>query len=548
LKIVILLVFIGFLIYANSFNNSFIKDDGTLIVENYLIKNCRHIFEIFKRSYTGHGAYYRPLAIVSHLIEYPFYRLNPFGYHITNTVLHIFNAALVYLILNLLFRSNKLSLMTSLLFLVHPIQTEEVTYISGRCGLMGAFFLLSAFLFYLKYFQKSKRGVYYFGTLLCFILGVFSKEAVLVFPLILVLYNYCLNSEKQKPRALHYVPFFAIAILYYILRSTLGIIFVDKAIIWPGLFQRLFTMGSVFMNYISLLFFPFGLQGDRLILIATSFEWLILFYWLVLVVLITLLISLSKGSKRIVFGLGWFFIMLLPVSQIIPLTVKGYMLTFEHFLYLPSIGFFTILSLALLRIAQSKLLLKKVVTVFFVMLLVFYSLLTIKRNAQWRDPITFYELTLTQAPYSARNYDCLGRAYGSKGDYKRAIKAFQKAIELKSDYRLAYKDLGLAYTKIGQYQESIAALKKAIALNSEDAQTHNIIGLAYSRMGWLDVAIESYQESLKIDPNYAQAHNNLGIVYEKKGLPDKAKQEYQKAAELNPDYFAVKDNLKRQQN
>ena len=134
---VVILVVIGTVIYANSFGNGFVWDDFPLLVHNSRIRNLGNIPAMFL-DLKGGG--YRPLREASYALDYFFWGLNPWGYHLGNLLLHLLNAVLVYLIINRLFGRWKLALLVAIFFVSHPIATESVTWISGRRDVLTAFF------------------------------------------------------------------------------------------------------------------------------------------------------------------------------------------------------------------------------------------------------------------------------------------------------------------------------------------------------------------------------------------------------------------------
>ena len=152
---VILIILLGFAAYGNSFNNEFVWDDKNLIGNNAYIKDLSHMLSIFSKDLgAGSGKEYnayRPVQLITYVIDYSLWKLNVRGYHLTNILLHICVALGIYCLINVLFHNNFLSLLTGSFYVVHPIHTEAVTYISGRADSLALLFMLLCALCYSRY-------------------------------------------------------------------------------------------------------------------------------------------------------------------------------------------------------------------------------------------------------------------------------------------------------------------------------------------------------------------------------------------------------------
>ena len=157
---ILIIVILGSLVYANSLGGEFIWDDLSFIRDNAFLKDWSNVPHIFTETATtsmdvGGGSVrynlYRPLQWLTFMADYSVWKLNPLGYHLTNIFLHISAALILFWFIALLFRSRMLSFLTALFFVIHPVHTEAVAYISGRADPLGLIFMLSSFGFYIKY-------------------------------------------------------------------------------------------------------------------------------------------------------------------------------------------------------------------------------------------------------------------------------------------------------------------------------------------------------------------------------------------------------------
>ncbi len=196
---ILILCVLCFVIYSNSLTNGFVYDDEVLIVNNPAIKYPKLLPLIFKKclyDYPGIGKditfdkMYRPLQVLSYALDYRIWKLNPLGFHLANVLLHLFNTILIYYLL-LIISNNTVSKIVSILFLVHPVHTSVVAYISGRADLLTAFFMLLSLIGFLQ-FIKLKSKTYYIASLLSALFALYSRENALI------LFIFWFNRGLQK--------------------------------------------------------------------------------------------------------------------------------------------------------------------------------------------------------------------------------------------------------------------------------------------------------------------------------------------------------------
>jgi tetratricopeptide (TPR) repeat protein len=535
-----LIIILGFTVYANSLAGKFIWDDRALITDNVYIKSGANFSKIFTKD-IGAGAgkkynAYRPIQILSYLIDYSLWKSNVIGYHFVNVLLHISVALIIFWLINILYKDNLLACLTSLIFVVHPLHTEAVAYISGRADSLVTIFMLLCFIFYIK--QLSLRGTTpYVLMLLTYALALLSRENALILPLLLLLYHY---AFKQKIKLKLFLPLLIITFIYVIVRLTLLRPILFNISYSSTFLQRLPGFFVALGKYMRLLFLPFNLHmeyGDTLFKFThiKTIAGLILLFSLLIYAL-----KVKRHTPLIPFSILWFFITLLPQSNLYP--INAYMA--EHWLYLPSIGFSLLLAKGLTYLYRYKAKeFRLPITVIIISLLTFYSYLTIKQTNYWKDPISFYKKTLQYTPSSWRLYNNLCNVYNSLGKYKKAITYCIKAKEIHPDYAEIYDNLGTAYYFINKRKKAIEAYLKAIKLNPEYAASYNNLGNVYITMGKYKEAIEVYSKAIEINPTYAMTYNNLGNAYDFVGKKKEAIASYLKAIEINPSYTEAYNNL-----
>jgi hypothetical protein len=346
--------------YSNTFHAVFHFDDNPSIVENPNIKymNMDTIISLLK------GV--RPVVYLSLMINYRFSTMDPFGYHVFNVGVHIITSFLVYLLVsqtlslpvfkgNYADRAKRMGLFAGLLFGVHPIQTEAVTYIISRTELLATVFYVAAFLLFTRGIQKRKP-VYYIGGFISALLSMMSKEWAVTLPAMIMLYDYLFLSDKKVSTVLsHWLAFVLAALpwisVYHSLNLTsnpsVGFNMVSSSggTTPPTVITYLLTSFNVLWTYIRLLVLPIHQNLDYEYPIAkTLFEFptLLSFLGHIAVVVMAFWLFKKKGWLLVPFGIAWFYIGISPVHSFVPVMD----IIFEHRVYMPSIGFFIVFVVA----------------------------------------------------------------------------------------------------------------------------------------------------------------------------------------------------------
>jgi len=529
----------GFIVYGNTLNADFIWDDYHLVKDNAYIKNWSNISRVFTEDIaTGSEKqynYYRPLQMLTYMVDYSIWKLNVFGYHLTNTLLHITAAICIYLLINLLFSDRILSLFMGILFVIHPVHTEAVSFISGRADSLALIFATLSFILYIKCLDR-KSTVAYLLMILCYVAALLSRENSLILPALILLYHY---SFRRKIEIKTISPFVAALFIYILSRFVFLGELLPHAASSTTFLQRLPGVFASMTDYIRLLFLPFGLHaeyGNRLF----SFTEPKVLIGIVLVVSLLLYSYKKRSTNRLFFfSVWWFFIALLPVSNIYPLVI-AYMA--EHWLYLPCVGFFLLLSKGfclLYRKGQFK-----AVAIFYaVCLLGFFSFITILQNTLWNEPVAFYERNLQYNPTSLRALNALGMSYMQLGQEEKAVALYKRALKEDPSQKEAYYNLGVAYNELGQRKEALEMLKKAVNIDPGYGSAYNALGVVYRDMGDDKKAMDSFEKATRAAGNLVNAYLNLASQYAKGNRKKEAIKLCTKAIHLEPESSTAHFNL-----
>lgn len=523
------ILFLGIIIYSNSFVSTFHLDDINNIRDNPSIRSLSNISEMWEFSQT------RFLALYTFAWNFHYGQLNEWGYHIVNLIIHLINAILVYWLSYLLLSTpvlkdkfipkdkTILSLAVAFLFVSHPLATQSVTYIVQRMTSMSAmFYFLGLILYLLSRFtekgNKTKTRLLV-GCGISVLLACLTKETAFTFPFAIVLLEIFFMQSGQnaisfKDRKVLLVGAALLALI------ALGFFSYSDYLLHPQFMNGspadkditsihyLLTQFSVILRYIQLLFVPVNQVFDYNYKLVTSFldprAWI---SFIVLLGLIALAIALFKKHRIISFGIFWFFLTLSIESSIIPL----HDLIFEHRTYLPSFGFFFLLVYLVYWLTWKNL--KTIGISILALVIMVNSVLTYLRNNVWRDEITLTTDSIKKSPGKARPYNNRGDALVDLKKYEEAYNDFSKAISIDPDFSMSYYNRGNLYKIQKKYDLAIADYNAAINLQNDFDKAYNNRGSVYKEINRLDEAIADFDRAISLNPDYHMAYNNRGSVY-----------------------------------
>jgi len=537
-----LIVLVSLISYINIFKNEFVWDDHVFILENADIRSFSNLPLFFSHDVDG---LYRPLRSLYYTFIYSIGGKNEFLYHLSSLFFHIMISILVFFIIYEITNRKGIALIASMIFAAHPIHTERVANITASFDMLGILFMLLSFYLYIR-FSKSGDKKHFFFSLLFLLIAVFSSEEAVTLPLLIILYEFCFNREKFSSKAAikkniikNYAPYFIIALFYIVIRIiVVGFRGRVEEYLAGNFFLTMLTMLKAYVYYIYLLIVPINLTLFHDIQPATSlFDLKALISLLILASIIVFTIKNRKNAV-LFFSVFWFFITLIPFSNLLPLQV----FMAERYLYVPSIAFSLLASYILISMfnynfknGKYKKIKKNGMLIFIVALLAFYVFSTISRNSEWKNNMTLWSKTIETSPSNSMAHDNLGFTYDHVGETEKALQEFELAVKLQPDNFRALANLGVAYAKFGFYNKSIIALEKSIEIRGY-YKTYDKLGLIYDELNMENEAIERFKKAIKLNLRYAKAHNDLATVYGKIGEFDLALEEFNEAVKIDKDY------------
>jgi hypothetical protein len=532
-----LIVLFAVVSYANALDVPFLFDDTTNIVMSPGIRDFSHFLE--PSLLKGHHQYEyflsRYVGILSFAVNYAAHGLDARGYHVANILIHIINALLVYYIVVVSFKTpflhasglrryqRTIALMSALLFLSHPVQTQAVTYIVQRYTSLATLFYLLSLALYIRARLEEKqagRAVLFLMALSSAVLAMKTKETAFTLPLAVALYDALFFQGPMRVR-LKYLSPMLLTIL--IIPATLLNLQASPSALLGELgastrvltemsrFDYLCTEFRVIVTYLRLLVFPVGQNLDYDYPVFTTFFTPQVFLsFLLLAALLCLALFLIHRSRSgepllrfVSFGIIWFFLALSVESTIIPIRD----VIFEHRMYLPSAGFFWAVASGAFLLARGRI--ASILTATFIAIALVFSAGSYVRNGTWKSAKSLWEDVVKKSPRKARGHNNLGLEYEREGYLEDAYRQYRTAVQLDPLLGDAHFNLGLLYVERGYYERAIEHFRACVEIDSGDAVAFNQLGITYASKGLVEEAAVQFKKALAINPDLPEARKNL---------------------------------------
>lgn len=546
-----LILLLTVLAYANAVNNDFIYqfDDDLYVTDNPDIKalTSHNLYRMFTTSYVG---LYLPLTMLTYAVEYHFFGLDATAYHITNLLLHLINVWLVFLLILKIKPNTYVAALVALVFALHPMHVESVTWISERKDVLYLLFYLAAAIFYLRYIRKNSAGNYLI-TLGFFVLSLLSKTIAVSLPLLLLALDWYFGRSLTSRRVwLEKIPFFALSAVI----GLLGIWFTSTAadtstpdISW---LHRPFIVADAVLMYLWKFLVPIQLKIYHYYPPTVSGVLPLRFYvsaatLLMLVVMVILLIKKSGNVKHdLILGLAIFVVPTLFILQIVP---AGRAYAADRYTYFSYVGLAYVLAVSSWQIISTQNFsfrkwrnpLIIVLAVWLVMLVI----MTRQRNTDWSDSITLFTDLIEKEPDRGHPYLIRGITWyqqgkmelalddynqsilrdttdakafanrasvrGIKGDYAGALKDADRALRIQPGYASAINNRATAHFYLENYSQAVADYDALIAMDNAEAGNYRKKIMVLEKMADTAALIDSYQHLTRLEPdnylNYAKA-------------------------------------------
>jgi protein O-mannosyl-transferase len=534
--------------YGNTLNHSFVYDDNQQILQNPYIKSWHFLPDLFSTtvwSYIGSAGvsnYYRPLMTLTYLILWKSFGELPFGFHLFNILLNGLVVVAVYYAGRNLFRDSSVAALAALLFAVHPIHTEAVSWIAAVPDLEATFLVLIAFSAYVNTSRSPspKRAL----AVAAFLLALLAKEPALMLAPLLILYEHFVRDDRgMTPLRLkisRYLPICVAGFCYLLFRAVmfgkLAAMNRHPEVTGP---QTIYSGFALAGEYVKLLFWSAPLSAFHVFRAGKSLLELPVLAGVAIASASVILACASyKQFPAVAFSLAWIGITLAPVLNARWMATN---VLAERYLYLPSVGFCWVAGWLVKRTWRSlgtnktwQVPAKAGFAAAIAGVLALGCVRTMARNRDWRDDITLYTRTLQTDPDSYVMHLNLGTAYLQRRNLKEAEKELNLALILKPDSANVLNALGCLYLEQGKLQEAAERLQAAVALRPLWSDPHFNYGRVLRRIGRPVQGRQEFRESVELGPLNSTARFYLAQSLAEDGQTNEAEGEYRRSIELDP--------------
>lgn len=528
-------------------------DDGQYLIHNDRVKavNWESCCLFFKEvlSPSSVGGYYQPLTMLSLMADFLF--VGEIGdltvFHRTNLTLHIINVTFIVVFIFLLFRNVWVAALTGLIFGLHPMTVESLSWIAERKTLLATMFSLGALICYLRYCSlRTRSKLYLIIALFMYILALMSKPICIPLPLVMILLDWWPLNRFQKSTVYEKKFFYLFGILFgvitYISQKNTSVVlspFENPLYLYDAGFNitKLFLaiIWQIFF-YITKFFWPFPVSHRYPLPKNFGIDNpIILFSLIGIILIIVLCLKVYPRFKALTFGLGVFLAMLFPTMGIVSVANT---LVSDRYIYLPAIGFLIVLAAFFNLIREKfsyvskKLWLGIGLALLIALALIgeFFSLR--KYLPMWKDSETLARYSVKMSARDPYAFDRLGSALMDKKDYPGAIDAYQNAISLEPKYHRFRYNLGQAYLANGNYLEALDSFKKYLKIYPKSYLPYYSIGNVFYVQKKYEEAISWFNQALERDHENFYVIVALGQTYRTMGNSIKADLFFSRANEI----------------
>ena len=545
-------------LYGNTLGNGFVFDDVHQILNNPWIRDFRHLHEIFTTNiwaFAGRDSnYYRPLMHVVFAALYVPFGPEAWVFHLANVLLHGLATVMVFLIVSRLIPDRvtgttrfapSAALASGLIFAAHPIHTEAVAWISSLPDLAcAAFYLVGVWMFLGSSTTVDRWTIPHGLGAVCYLVSALFKEPGVTMPGVVVLLDLAMRPRSRNARFLanRYAFLVAAGGSYLVLRyAALGGFAPDASDQSAAPAVLLSHMGSAVWQYIAMLVAPVQLNAFHT---YRETAWIPA---MAILAAFPLLLGFSVWKRSLPWtaAIAMFLLPLIPALYA-PALLPGLDNPWaERYVYLSSVGLVVGLGSAWDRGQGLRTGLRRIAIAGLVVVLVVFSIATIRRNTVWRNDLTLWTDTVQKAPNSWAAHSYLGYALFANGDIEGAIGEYRTAIAMRPDFADAHLNLGVALAVIGQHDAAVAAYDQALKLNPRSALTRANLSISLAALGHTEKALGEAEQAIALDRNCAKAYGARGVALANLGRIPDAAESFRRAVDLDPSDASNMANLER---
>ena len=539
---VLVCLLLTFIVLSPNLNNEFLNwDDQAYISKNPLVKDLsiQGIKNIFQNQHIV--ASYVPMVILSWAVDYAIAGMNPTMFHLSNIIIHLMVVFLVYWLTLLVSKRKGIALLAALLFGIHPMHVEAVSWISARKDLMYSLFFIPALISYYYYVEKETKYSRIYTYLACFVffvLSLLSKGTAVILPFILLLFDYYFIRTDVKKIVLEKVPFFLLSAFFIYksiqLQGQGGALDQGGATTIVDAFSvgfygyLVYIIKSVIPYKLSLYHpypNPYGMSNPWYFY-ASAIPILVLFYFIMRQI---------KKRRIIVFAMGFFFIGLIPAIQVLPF---GTAVIAERYTYLPYFGLFLLIAYGIVECYERTKFNKKVILGIVGGYLFLLGVTTYNYTQHYKNGATVWSHVIEQYPDDFLGYMNRGNYFYSKKFYENAIEDATTGIELAPSNHWLFYNRATAYQAIRQNSKAIQDYTSAIQLQPHFKSAIINRGILLGKQRRYDLAVQDFSNYIQLDSKSHLGYYNRAFYLEKMGKWELALKDANEVIKMNQGLMA----------
>jgi len=531
---VIVVLIITFAAFSPVLENKFTqRDDEVHLTKNYTLRslNVESVREIFSSTI---NRIYIPLSIFSLAIEYHFFKLNPFVYHLNNLLLHLCIVAFVFLFSKQLGLNVRQAGFAALLFGIHPIHVESVAWVTERKDVLYSLFYILSVICYCRYIAKIRERYLFFTLSILFgVLSMLANPMALSLPLVFCVCDWFYKRKFERTliyeKILHILYVVPIAWITYSLHTRMpNVLSFESIFIWLWTFTFYIKMFIFPVNLIHLyeLPQPISFFNDQ--------------YVLAIFIFIVFVYCCYRFRKNRMFIFSVLFFVA-SIFFLIRFDNVDRSIVTDRFMYLPSLGFCMLIGVLadqfLIKSKSFRLTLRGVSFIGLSVVFILLAIGTFNQSKVWKDNYTLWNYILKRTPNNITALINRGGMYHNRGYHINSMVDFNKAIQINPEYAEGYNNRGVLNSNLGNHDLALKDFNKAIELNPFFVRALHNRGVIHRMNNNFEMAREDFLKAIKINPKFLDARNSLGFIYELNGDLDQALNEYNRAIRIDPYAF-----------
>jgi protein O-mannosyl-transferase len=522
-------------VYARVGNNEFVNwDDGVYVTENAQVRaglSLESIAWAWRATVTGN---WHPLTWISLQLDWQLFAGKPWGFHLTNLLLHAANVLLLFHVLVRMTQALWRSALVAALFALHPLHVESVAWAAERKDVLSTFLGLLTILAYLRYVERPTIGRNV-GMAAIYALGLTAKAMSVTLPFVFLLLDFWPLARFGKGfgrLVWEKLPLFLLATAssiaaFYAQHSIGSVVFLERLSFQARLANALIT----YVAYLGHMVWPLGLAvhypHPRPYLLSIG----VLEASLFLVTVSGFVFTLRRRFPYLLVGWCWYLGTLVPV---IGLVQVGGQAMADRYTYVPLVGIFVAFVWGLGEIVSRLRVGRTAPACAAAVALAGCAALTVVQIGYWRDSRSLWTHTLSMTKNNEVAEYNFGLLLAHQSKLRDAVGYFERAVRIEPTFGLAQNNLGLVLNGLGDPREAIPHFLAALKIDPGNADAHNNLGTAYRRLGRTEEALAEFTAALEINPQHSMAYFNAGVVFAGQGHLQKAAESLARAIGIDP--------------